>query len=407
MAPISRSSVPLKVPAKHSKNKSDNSLHQKSDWIVELNDLALELESFVKKITAVPELICVMGSEEMLQEFDRVLDLDCTYSQLLSYITFNLPGGYFVSALMFRHLLLEGSPFIPVALVLHKNITDKRGDGFLSSIVEEIPRLKSLKEVIAVDMKIAAGVEQCLPVAKIVYSWNHIKSAAKAWMTRTNEVYRTKYMNDLVTLLEARSEAFFDRQLETLKSTWGHAWKEFFSENLEKDIRSRAARWQLEDLKVYSSYTGVTPTVSTPYETVMNALAAQDQEKIKPTTIVLALDHLQSYFINQIRLAQTGHQGQYLLRKEFREIISDPEDVIFPETVISPDKIVPCAIEQIENGPPFTDVADCRGYNSVSNECDGQNISSAEPDIQEPEPNDEELSDDETGFIEVDDTDET
>lgn len=365
MAPTSKgpTCTPHKVPAKPSRNQSDHPLHQKFGWIVDLRDLAFELETFVKSIKTVPEFICVMGSEEMLQEFDRVLDLDCTYSQLLSYNSVYLPGGYFVSTLMFRHLLFEGSPFMPIALVLHKNLTTKQGDGFLSSIIEEIPRLKSLKEVIAVDPKIALGVEKCLPMAKIVYSWNHIRRNAKTWMAQTNELFRTKYMNELVMLLEAKSETCFDRQLETLKLTWGQAWSDYFSENLERDIRSRAGRWKLEELNVYSSYTGVTPSISNPYETVMTALAVQESSNIEATSIVLALDHLHSYFITQIRLAQTGQQGQYSLRKEFREIISDPEDVIFPEIVISPDKIVPCAIEQIESGPPFTDPIDCNSYN--------------------------------------------
>lgn len=312
--------VPNKIPPE-SFTAESGSPRQMFSCIMDLKDLAFELDTFVKSVKIEPESICVMGSEEMLQEFDRVLDLDCSYSQLLSYSSVYLPSGYFMSALMFRHLLFEGSPFIPLAFVLHKNPASERGDGFLSSIVDEFPRLNSLKEVIVVDPKIAPGVEECLPMTKIVYSWNHIKKSARAWMTQTNEVLRTKYMNELVMLLEAKSEFRFGRMLENVKVLWGQNWSDYFTDYLEKDIRSRAGRWVLEELNVYSSYTGVTPTVSTPYETVMTALARQESSNIEANAIALALYHLHSYFITQIRLAQTGQQGQYLLRKEFRGLI--------------------------------------------------------------------------------------
>ena len=378
----------IKLPKQTRKYSTNNTIKEQFDWIGDLRDLAFELETFVKKVTILPELVCVLGSEEMLLEFDRVLDLDCTYSQLLSYNTIPLPGGYFVSTLMFRHLLFEGSPFMPVAHVLHKKLLNDRGDGLISSIIDEIPRLKSLKDVISVDPKIALGVEKCLPVAKIVYSWNHIRLFAKAWLTRTNETYRTKYMNELVMLLECKSEESYDRQLETQKLTWGSAWAQFFSETLENDIRTRAGRWKLEELRVYSSYTGVTPAISTPFETVMTALATQPSSVVEASTVVLALDQLHSYFITQIRFAQCAKQGLFSVRREFRECIQDLEDVMFPDSFISPEKIVPYAVEQIEKGPPFTDAltssTDCsihrdmnyytttKGFGQTSGPCEVQ-----------------------------------
>ena len=320
-----------------------------------LRDVAFELEPFVKSITAAPEFACVMASDEILQEFDRVLDLDCPYSQLLSYTSVYLPSGYFVSTLMFRHLLFEGSPFMPVAHVLHKILFSKSGDGFLSEIVNKIPRLKTVKGVIVVDPKIASGVEKCLNTAQIVYSWSNLRRNAKSWMTNTNEANRSKYMNELATLLESKSEINFDRQLELLKSTWDEAWSDYFSDSLEGDIRIRAGRWRLEELGVYCSYAGVTPALSNPFETVMHSLAAQDPANMEASTIALALNHLHSYFINQVYLTQTGQHSQYTLRKEFREIILDPEDVIFPKSVLTLDKIVQTSMDQIQNGPPYLD----------------------------------------------------
>ena len=63
-----------------------NSKHLSRDSLYSLNELGYDMHGFIWKLTTLPDLVCVCGLPEMLEEFDRVLLLgDC--GQVLSYDT--------------------------------------------------------------------------------------------------------------------------------------------------------------------------------------------------------------------------------------------------------------------------------------------------------------------------------
>jgi len=59
--------------------------------------MAIDLPEFMHKIETHPDLLCVFGHKEIMDEFDRVLTLGSMFPQLLSYdTTFNL-GDFYAS----------------------------------------------------------------------------------------------------------------------------------------------------------------------------------------------------------------------------------------------------------------------------------------------------------------------
>ena len=66
---------------------------------------------FVWKITTFPDLVCVCGLKELLNEADRVI---------LSYDTTFQLGDFYVSLLIFRHIIFKERPCIPAMFLLHE-----------------------------------------------------------------------------------------------------------------------------------------------------------------------------------------------------------------------------------------------------------------------------------------------
>ena len=71
------------------------------DSLYNLHEISYDLPQFVWFIQTFPDLICVCGIKEILDQFDRVLLVDSVNPQLLSYDTTFQLGGFYVSSLLF------------------------------------------------------------------------------------------------------------------------------------------------------------------------------------------------------------------------------------------------------------------------------------------------------------------
>ena len=77
-----------------------------------------DIPGFVWKIVTYPDLV-IFGLQELLEELDKVLLLDCDH-QLLSYDTTFQLGDFYVSPLLFRHTVFNNRPTIPAIFMLHE-----------------------------------------------------------------------------------------------------------------------------------------------------------------------------------------------------------------------------------------------------------------------------------------------
>jgi len=97
-------------------------LHQSRiswDALINLHEVAYDIPGFVWKINTYPDLVCVCGLQEVVQDVDRVLMLDSS-SQLLSYDTTFQLGDFYVSPLIVRHTLFREKPCIPAMFLIHE-----------------------------------------------------------------------------------------------------------------------------------------------------------------------------------------------------------------------------------------------------------------------------------------------
>ena len=117
-----------------------------NDELYNLHELAYDIPGFIQKIVTFPDLTCVCGLPEMLEEADKVLILD-EGQQLLSYdTTFQLHvGDFYVSPLLFRHTLFTEKPCIPAMFLIHERKFSETHQVLFQEAVQHIPSIRRAK----------------------------------------------------------------------------------------------------------------------------------------------------------------------------------------------------------------------------------------------------------------------
>lgn len=115
------------------------------DDIYNLIQLAYHLEGFVAEITVFPDLLTIFALPEIVNTFVELLQSNANTPVCLVYdTTFNL-GDFYVSPLVFKHVLFEGTPWIPLAFLIHDRKLQKCHNRFFEFLADRIPLLKSKK----------------------------------------------------------------------------------------------------------------------------------------------------------------------------------------------------------------------------------------------------------------------
>ena len=132
------------------RHKHLNEMRISHDTLYNVHEIAYDIPNFIWKITTFPDLLCICGLEEIISEFDRVLHVDSKH-QLLSYdITFQL-GDFYVSPLIFRHILFQENPCIPAMFLIHERKFTGMHEEMIKECVKRIPSMQKTNFPIVTD----------------------------------------------------------------------------------------------------------------------------------------------------------------------------------------------------------------------------------------------------------------
>ena len=124
----------------------------------------------------------------MTDELNSLIQLKSDIPILLSYDTTFQLGDFYVSPLLFSHVLFEASPVIPARFLLHERKFQTVHEEFLRLISEKVPllhRQENLLPLVADDEKaICNAIDRILPSVYHLRCWNHTINSAKAWLRR-------------------------------------------------------------------------------------------------------------------------------------------------------------------------------------------------------------------------------
>jgi len=111
------------------------------DALYNLHDIAYDLPEFVWVIQTYPDLICVCGMKEVLDQLDRLLLVNSPSTQMLSYDTTFQLGDFYVSPLLFRHTLFVESPVVPALFLIHERKFETAHEQLFEIAVSKVSAL--------------------------------------------------------------------------------------------------------------------------------------------------------------------------------------------------------------------------------------------------------------------------
>ena len=92
---------------------------------------------FIHVIHTHPNLLVIFGHTLMMDEVERVLYFDTT-DQCLSYDTTVQLGDFYVSALIFRHIIFRENPCMPASFLIQERKFQKHHEIFFSFLKDMI-----------------------------------------------------------------------------------------------------------------------------------------------------------------------------------------------------------------------------------------------------------------------------
>ena len=99
-----------------------------------MHELAYHLDAYVMSIVTYPDLVVIICDEGQMKEFDRLLRTKLCKDHLqLSYDTTFQLGDFYLSTLVYKHVLFEEEPVIPLAFVIHERKFQKVHEDFFVS----------------------------------------------------------------------------------------------------------------------------------------------------------------------------------------------------------------------------------------------------------------------------------
>ena len=168
--PASSSHLPVLQPRNHKQVENYRRKHLQNqrishDSLYSLHQIAYGEPDFIHSIHTFPDFVCVLGQQAILDELDRVLMIQTSSPQLLSYDTTFQLGDFYISVLNFKHTIFREAPVIPAIFMLHERKYQQCHEDFFKYCLKLIPSLKHCRHPIVTNEErgIVNAISNCLP----------------------------------------------------------------------------------------------------------------------------------------------------------------------------------------------------------------------------------------------------
>lgn len=236
--------VPIKTPRnlKQLRNMRYKCLQQSrisQDTLYNLHEVAYDVSGYMWKIITYPDLTCVFGMQEVLEELDKVLLLDCD-NQILSYDTTFQLGDFYVSPFIFRHTLFAENPCIPVMFLLHERKLTTTHQELFTELRTRVPSLQKCKYPVVTDREqaIENAISVAFPNIPLMHCWNHIFRDIRFWLRAhhapSSDV--SVYVNDASRLFHQPTPEGYSDLLQDLRHTWDARYEKYFMTSIHPQV---------------------------------------------------------------------------------------------------------------------------------------------------------------------------
>ena len=111
------------------------------DALYNVHELTYDIPDFVHKIVTYPDLLIVCGIKKVIRGCNRLLTIQLSSPQLLSYDTTFQLGDFYVSPLLFRNNLFQNSPVMPAMFAIHERKLKVTHDEMMRIVAQQLPYL--------------------------------------------------------------------------------------------------------------------------------------------------------------------------------------------------------------------------------------------------------------------------
>ena len=160
------------------------------DDLYNVHELAYDLNSYVIKVSTYPNFVVICGLEQLIQQLNTLCDIKSSVQQqLLSYDTTFQLGDFYVSPLLFQHVMFSTSPVIPALFLIHERKFYKVHAEFMQTLAEKAPNLVQRKHIIPLVTDEEVGIVETVGkylsrYMQRVGCWNHVINAVKLWLKK-------------------------------------------------------------------------------------------------------------------------------------------------------------------------------------------------------------------------------
>ena len=304
--------------------------------------MAYHVDGFVREITVYPDLVTVFALPEMIATFQEVLQSKTTSPVCLVYdTTFNL-GDFYLSPLVFKHVLFEETPWIPLAFLIHDRKHQKYHNRLFEFIAEKVPILKSTSIPFITDREPALtnAVKMFFPDMAVFHCWNHIRRDFKEELRKqgADSTEMSVYLSEWKQMSQCSSESHFIETYEELTCKWTQSVKTYFDKSIKPDILKYSGRWLIEEFRnLYDPYSGVTNNPAEALNSVLKRMTGW--QELPVDVMMLSLYHLQNFYHAEIQRGRAGI-GNYQLKQKYRQAMIDREELVVPKKLVEPEEIV-------------------------------------------------------------------
>ena len=157
------------------------------DALYNLHELAYDAPHFVKRIVTFPDIMVICMDTRMAKEVQNLLLTHSPSPQMMTYDTTFQLGDLYVSPLLFRHTLLDGSPVMPLGFLIHERKFKETHEFFFKQVRREVPYFHSEQNtaiplVTDDERALYEAAEEVLNNIYPLQCWNHLINSLKMWL---------------------------------------------------------------------------------------------------------------------------------------------------------------------------------------------------------------------------------
>ena len=145
--------------------------------------------------------------------------------------TFQL-GDFYVSPLIFRHILFKENPSIPAMFLIHERKFTETHEEMFKECCKQIPSLINMQFPIVTDKEksIVNAIKGVLPAVKLVHCWNHILRDIQLWCRKHGapKADISVYSEDLRDLFHSLNEKSYEQKLKVKRGVWDSLFEEYY-----------------------------------------------------------------------------------------------------------------------------------------------------------------------------------